>query len=69
MKKQTDPLCSALFDMLTEMTRAQVKIYRRNEFTPEQQEQMSQISTTLIEHRHRPLVLNAIKRPSNQGAL
>lgn len=64
MKKQMSPLGSALFDMLTEMTGAQVKIYRRNDLRPEQKEQAAQMAVTLVEQRHRPLVLNAIKRPS-----
>lgn len=58
------PLGDALFEMLQDMNVAQARIYRRTDLSPESQIQAAGIAVKLVEQRHRPLVLQKIKRPS-----
>lgn len=69
MTAKKSPLGDALFAMLTDMTQAQVRIYRRSDLPTGSQEQAADIAVRLVAARHRPLVLDAIKRPSrSEGA-
>jgi hypothetical protein len=62
--KLRSALGDALFDMMKDMTGAQAHIYRRSDLPMASRIQAAGIATQLVEQRHRPLVLQAIKRPS-----
>lgn len=55
------PLGQALFDMMVDMNRAQVRAYQAETFTAES-ESKARRAVSITAARHRPMVLNSIKR-------